>query len=116
VGQLLGHHTAEGDAEHIDGFEAENIQQPLGRASHASHPSRPGVGSGLAYARSVVADRPHAEVVQLALERDGNIEARADATDQQKRDPIAAAAGNRNAEPCAVHIDELDLTRRHRHR
>jgi hypothetical protein len=82
------------------------------RASHASWPC---VGSGLAGAGGVEADRLHAPCGELALEGGGQVEADTEAGDQQQR---AAGAAHRGAQPQAVDVDEPDrwrLRRRRRH-
>jgi hypothetical protein len=108
VGQLLGQHPAEGDAEHVDPLVPEDVEHGLDGPRQAGHASWPCVGSGLPGAGGVEADLLHPPCGQFALEGGGQVEADTEAGDKQQR---AAGAAHRGAQANAVDVDEADRRR-----
>jgi hypothetical protein len=108
VHQLLGHHPAEGDAEHVDALVSEDIEHPLDGPGDPGNAAWPGVGRGLPHTGRVEADRLHSARTEFPFEGCGEVEARADAGDEQQR---AAGAAHRGAQANAVDVDEPDRRR-----
>jgi len=79
VHQLLGHHPAEGDAEHVDALVSEDIEHPLDGPGDPGNAAWPGVGRGLPHTGRVEADRLHSARTEFPFEGCGEVEARADA-------------------------------------
>lgn len=105
MSELLGHRTAEGDAHDVDPLVAELVEQPGDGPRQAGEPARPPVGRRTADARRVEADDLPTAGAELVLEGRGQVEARAEAGDQEQRPALSAYGGPQADLP---HVDHAD--------
>jgi hypothetical protein len=92
-GELLGDRATEGHAEHVDPVVAEVVEELLDRPHDPTEPARPPVGARVPDARRVEADDLVPPGAHLVLEGRGQIQAGAEAGDEQEWRPLAADGG-----------------------
>jgi len=103
-GEVLRDRAAPGDAEHVDPAVAELGQHARDQRAQTGEPVRAGARGRAAHARRVEPDHLHRRV-ELAHERFEQLQAGADAVDQQQRRPLGRRTPAQAAEAGRPHRD-----------